>query len=289
MLIIENDNLIVYINPFGAELSKIYNKKTNLNYLWNGNPNYWEGQAPILFPIIGKLKKDYIIINGNKFKLPKHGFARDSTFTVSKKEATKVVLELHNSKTTYINYPYLFCLQVSYELIENTLSVTHKVINKDTKEMYFSLGGHPAFNCPLTNKTNFEDYYLEFEKEEQATLFLINMDTGLCSGETKKIKLTKNLHLNYNLFERDALIFENLQSKKISLKSNKHNFNISMTIDNWKYLAFWTKKDAPFICFEPWEGLPDFDNSNQDFSNKIGVRKLNAKKTFSNSYVLELQ
>ncbi|MGB1042577.1 MAG: aldose 1-epimerase family protein [Tenacibaculum sp.] len=286
MITLENKYLKAVINPTGAELTKIYSKVTQTDYLWNGDASYWGRHAPILFPIIGKLKDDYCFIDNQKYTINKHGFVREALFTVVSKNNTEVVLEFQYSKNTLQSYPFKFSLKISYKIENNKLSVEHNINNIDNKTIYFAIGGHPAFNCPLTPNSSFNDYYLEFEQEETPTLWMVNMKTGLCSGQTKQINLGNKLNLNYDLFKNDALIFEKLKSKKVILKSNKHNLNVSMSLSNWKFLAFWTKKEAPFICFEPWTSLPDLDNSNNDFTSKIGIEKLAKGKTFTNKYDL---
>ncbi|WP_435262267.1 aldose 1-epimerase family protein [Tenacibaculum sp. nBUS_03] len=289
MIALENEYLNIQFTELGAELTKIYSKKTKLNYLWNGDASFWKRHSPILFPIVGKLKDNSYEIDGTFYELPQHGFARDLNFSVINKTTSKIIFELSYSKQTLTKYPYKFSLQLSYELKENQVVVTYKVINKDDKTMFFSIGAHPAFNCPLVEKTSFSDYYIEFEKLETPTQLFLNPKSGFRNNTSKKVNLGKQINLSYELFKNDALMFEGIESKKVSLKSTKHNHGIHLHIPNWKYLAFWTKKTGtPFICFEPWMGIADTENTNKNYLTKEGILEVNENKSYKNEYRFEV-
>ncbi|WP_299136084.1 aldose 1-epimerase family protein [uncultured Tenacibaculum sp.] len=289
MITLENEYLTIQFKKLGAELTKIYSKETKLNYLWNGDATFWKRHAPILFPIVGKLKGNTYKINGEFYELPQHGFARDLEFSIVNKTTSKITFELTYSKETLINYPFKFTLQVSYELKKNQVLVNYKVINVDDTTIFFSIGAHPAFNCPLVKGTSFNDYYLEFEKAEKPTQLFLNPQTGFRNNISKTINLEKQIDLSYDLFKNDALMFEGIESKKVSLKSKKHNHGIHLHIPNWRYLAFWTKKtNTPFICFEPWMGIADNENTDQIYSTKEGIQELSVNKTYENEYRFEV-
>lgn len=289
MIALENEYLKIQLTELGAELTKIYSKKTKLNYLWNGDASFWKRHSPILFPIVGKLKDNSYEIDGTFYELPQHGFARDLNFSVVNKTTSKIIFELSYSKQTLTKYPYKFSLQLSYELKENQVVVTYKVINKGDKTMFFSIGAHPAFNCPLVEKTSFNDYYIEFEKPETPTQLFLNPKSGFRNDTSKKVNLGKQINLSYELFKNDALMFEGIESKKVSLKSTKHNHGIHLHIPNWKYLAFWTKKTGtPFICFEPWMGIADTENTDQNYLTKEGILEVNENKSYKNEYRFEV-
>lgn len=277
MLSLENDQLQIHLKTAGAELTKIYSKKTALDYLWKGDAKFWKRHAPVLFPIVGKLKNHTYFLGDKKFNLPQHGFARDNEFTVVSESASKIVFELSFSEKTLEIYPYQFQLFISYEIVESTLKIEYKVVNSDDKELFFSIGAHPAFSCPLTKNSDFSDYFIEFDQEETPLQYALNQDNGLREENPKPKSLGKQLDLNYELFEQDALIYKNIQSKKVSLKSTKHDHGIDFECTNWEYFAFWTKENAPFICFEPWMGAADLETTNQEFTKKDGILKLAPK------------
>ncbi|WP_299837216.1 aldose 1-epimerase family protein [uncultured Tenacibaculum sp.] len=285
-MILENEQLHIELKTAGAELTKIYSKTTQLNYLWNGDEKFWKRHAPILFPIVGKLKEHAYYVDSYKFNLPQHGFARDNDFTVVSSTSNSVTFELRFSEKTLEIYPYKFKLRVSYTLIENTIKIEYQVNNEDDKAIYFSIGAHPAFSCPITSDGAFSDYYVEFEKNEQPEQYFLNQENGLRKATPSKRSIGNKLDLNYDLFADDALIFKHIQSNKISLKSVKHNHGLEFLSSDWEYFAFWTKKDAPFICFEPWMGAADLETTDQDFTTKDGIIELVKNNTFTQEYTI---
>lgn len=287
MITLENDHLQIVIKSAGAELTKIYSKETQLNYLWNGNPKFWKRHAPILFPIVGKLKEHTYYVDDKKFHLPQHGFARDQEFNMVSKTDSEVVFELSFSEKTLEIYPCQFKLFICYALQGNTLKVEYKVQNHDNKDIFFSIGAHPAFSCPLTDETSFSDYYVTFEESETPLQYSLNKENGLRKEQPIQKSLGKKIDLNYDVFKDDALIFKGIQSKKVSLKSNKHQHGINFHFSDWEYFAFWTKKDAPFICFEPWMGAADLETTNQDFIQKDGIIKLSKNDKFTQEYSIK--
>jgi len=284
-MIIENDVLLVEIKSAGAEMTRVYSKTTKLEYLWKGDPTFWGRHAPVLFPIIGQVKDKTYTVDGNNFHLSQHGFARDNEFTIINQEPDAVTLELTSSDELTKVYPFKFALKVSYSLSNNELFVSYQVINKDEKEIIFSIGGHPAFNCPLVEGTSFDDYYLEFPEKETPTQIHLNTQTGLRNGKEEQVDLGNKIDLNYDLFKNDALIYEGLKSSGVSLLSTKHQHGLTFGFNDWRYLAFWTKeKNAPFVCLEPWCGITDADDSKGEFKNKLAVENLGVEKRFSIEY-----
>ncbi len=286
---LENETLEIAINEKGAELNKLYAKKTNIDYLWRPKEPFWQRQSPILFPIVGRLKEDQFIENDTKYTLPKHGFARDSIFTVLTQTQERITLAFNYSDETLAIYPFKFSLEVTYSLKKNKVIVHFNVVNNDTKKMYFSLGAHPAFSCTMKPEDAFEDYYIAFDTAENASQLFLNKTTGFRNGKSKNVRIKKTLPLSHKLFENDALIFENIQSKKVSLRSNNHENGIHMHLPKWQYLAFWTQSSgAPFICFEPWMGINDADTSSQILSDKTGIIHLEPEQSYENHYTLEV-
>lgn len=287
-MILENESLLIEFKLAGAELTRIYSKSTKLDYLWEGDSSYWNRQAPVLFPIVGGLKDKKYVVDGVEYELPQHGFARDSEFKIIEQQKDFVVLELQHSTETLKIYPFKFSLQITYRIDKNKLYVGYKVINKDIQEILFSIGGHPGFKCPLIEDTLFEDYYFEFDEDEKPTQTFININLGLRKEKELQVNLGKKIPLNYQLFENDALIYEGLKSTEVSLLSTKHKHGLKFDFTNFNYLAFWTKgKDAPFICIEPWCGIADSEEGQNDFSEKLGIEKLPADSTFDIEYSME--
>lgn len=284
MIVLENSHLKISIKTKGAELTSVFFKENNTEYLWQGNPDFWGRQSPVLFPFVGRLKNNTFYIEGKSYEQSQHGFARDSDFELVEDTGTQKTFELNSSSETLEIFPYRFTLQIIYKLYEKTLLVSYKIVNTDKETIYFSFGAHPAFNCPLFNSSSFSDYYIEFEKEETVNQLFLNKENGLIRTEKKKLEKIRKIPLNYDLFSNDALIFEKITSKSVSLKSTKHSNGIKLFAENWDYFAFWTKKNASFICFEPWMGIADFENTNQVFKEKVGVKSLSVGNAFTANY-----
>lgn len=284
--VIENDFLTVSSSNTGGELYNITSKTSNTEFLWNGNPEFWRFHAPILFPIVGKVKNGQYRVNGTTYELPQHGLARVRDFNVVSLENNKIVYELKYSEDTLKVYPFKFSLYISYELIENTLKTSYKVVNLDDTDIYFSIGAHPGFMCPLNADESLEDYYFEFNKKENADLITLDLNAGLISHNTIPYLKDENIiPLNKDLFKDDALIFKNLDSNLISIKSKNHNKGVSMDFTGFPYLALWAMPGGcPFVCIEPWFGHADFADFDGEFKDKAGIQQLEIGQEFNCSY-----
>jgi galactose mutarotase-like enzyme len=162
MLTISNQALTVSISAQGAELQSIFNKHTQLEYLWDANPAFWPKKSPALFPIVGGLKNGVYAFEGKQYPLGRHGFARESVFSVSEQTESSIVLSLEANAKTRAVYPFEFKFSLAYRVEGNQLFVTYLVENTGDKDLFFSVGAHPAFKVPLTNGTSYEDWFLEF-------------------------------------------------------------------------------------------------------------------------------
>lgn len=283
---IENDFLAISSSTHGGELHSIKSKNSNIEFLWNGNPEYWKYHAPILFPIVGKVKNGQYKVDGQTYELPQHGLARVRDFNIINHENNKVTYELKYSEDTLKVYPFKFSLYISYELIDNSLKVSYKVVNLDDKTIYFSIGAHPGFMCPLNDDETLDDYYFEFNKCETADLMTLDMSVGLISHNTIPYLKNENIiPLNKELFKNDALIFKNLDSNIISIKSKNHNKVLSMDFTGFPYIGLWAMPTGcPFVCIEPWFGHADFTDFNGELKDKAGIQSLEVGAEFNCSY-----
>ena len=287
---LENSQLKITVNTVGAELCKITSVKNNTEFMWDANPNVWGSFAPNLFPIIGALKEDTYIFEDTNYSLPKHGMVRNNKSVVLHEQTpNSLTFKLAFSEASLKIYPFKFEFYITYKLVNNTIEVLHTVKNVDDKLLYFSVGGHPAFKCTVFENEVYEDYFLEFEHIENSKTHLINMENGLISDATKPIfNNTNKLPLTHNLFNEDALIFKDLKSKKVALKSKTHGEVLSVSYKEFPYLGIWAKPTGDYVCIEPWLGIADNENTNQDFKTKEGIIKLDAGKTFEASYFIEI-
>lgn len=286
---INNDILSIAVKPTGAELSSLKNLKTGIEHLWQGNSEFWTGQAPNLFPVIGLLKDGEFTYEGKTYQMPKHGFVRhNKNFKLKEESDNKLVFELEFSEETLKIYPFKFRFQISYTLNQNKLEVAHKVVNLDDKALYFSLGGHPAFNAPISSNEAYEDYYLEFDQKLDLRTHLLDQN-GLVSTKTEGILDNEDkIRLHKNLFDNDALIFKNIPSKKVSLKSQNSGEILNVEYSDFKNLGIWAKPGAPYVCIEPWLGIADLADTNKDFTTKEGIEKLESNADFTAIYTITI-
>lgn len=282
---IANELLTISVNQVGAELCKIQSIPSGKDYMWEGNPEIWGSTSPVLFPVIGAIKKGFVIYNGKEYAFPRHGFVRNNPKVQLRSQTSDTLtFGLHWDDELLETYPFYFNFEISYTLKGNKIIITHQVSNEGQNLMYFSLGAHPAFKVPMNEGEAYEDYYLEFEESETDSTWLL-AEGGLVGNITKAMLNESNiLRLDSHLFDNDALIFKNLKSKKVSLRSEKPKPSITMEYQDFSYLGIWAKPNAPFVCIEPWLGIADSSDSDQKLENKEGILTLKAGDKFNASY-----
>lgn len=287
---IKNEFLSISVNPVGAELSSIKNLETGVEHLWQGDPEIWASQAPNLFPVIGVLKNGEYIFEGKTYKMPKHGFVRyNENIELKSKTEDELIFELNYSEESLKQYPFKFRFEIGFILKDKSLEVSHRIYNLDDKTIYFSLGGHPAFNAPISVNEVYEDYYLEFDQKLDLRSYLLN-EEGLISEKTVGILDNENkIRLKKDLFENDALIFKNIPSKKVSLKSKNSGTVLSVEYTDFKNLGIWAKPGAPYVCIEPWLGIADVEGTDQNLKTKEGMEQLEPGKNFQANYIINVE
>ena len=285
---IKNKFIKAKIKSFGAELNSLQKIDEDLEYIWQGDSKYWNRHSPILFPIVGRLKDDSYFYKKQKFNMTQHGFARDKEFELIEKQDDFIEFKLCSDEITLEIYPFSFELYLSYKLEKNGLIISYKVLNKSDDKMFFSIGAHPAFNWTLKENEKKEDYFLEFENINHTKRYFLN-DKGLVYKSVDLEIKENKIALNEELFKDDALVFNDLNIKSVSLKnSNNQNF-IKVNFNNFPYLGIWSKPSgSPFICIEPWFGVADEDSSNQNFEDKKGLINLEKDGIFSCFYSVEI-
>ena len=287
---IENDVFEIGITEIGGELCSFKSKKTAKEYIWQAEPEIWGSHAPVLFPIVGGLKNNTFFHNDKEYSLPRHGFIRrNESLKVIEQSTNSIIIQLLSNPKTLESYPFHFDFQIQFSLKGNKLNIAHKVINKGNDIMPFSLGAHPAFNCPLNESESYNDYYIEFQQEEDLNTWELNQE-GLISHEGKKIlHNSKVIKLHAGLFKNDALIFKSLKSKEIKLASRKSSQEIIVQFHDFKSLGLWAKPQASFVCIEPWLGYADSENTTQILSEKEGIILLKPQEEFNASYSIEIR
>lgn len=272
---LSNSELSLSVQKTGIELCSVISQKTGTEYIWQANPEIWGSHAPVLFPIIGALKNGMYFYDGETYTLPKHGLVRRSGKPrLTHQTEDSLSFNLIWDHETLKQYPFKFEFRTRYSLSGTAISVDHTVINHGDGPMYFSLGGHPAFNCPLHENETYSDYALEFEQVETDPALLLDSDGLVSDNQRPILKNSKNLPLNNHMFDDDALIFKNLRSRAVSLVSKHSGRILKMTYNGFPYLGIWAKPGAPFICIEPWQGIADASDTTQEFTQKEGIISL---------------
>lgn len=288
MTILQNKKLKATFNELGAELVSLINLETGKEIIWEGNPDFWGGQSPVLFPTVGALKDDSYIFESETYEMPRHGFARRKFFEVKNSSENEVVFELNSDEETLKFYPFDFSLEIKYTLTENKLTVSYNVKNTSEKELHFFLGAHPGFAIDTKNGLNYDDYEIAFSEDEK--LEIHPLIDNLISIETQTIKLeNKTLPLSHELFSKDALVMTNMKSRELILRNNKNQEKVIFTFSNFPYFGIWSAKNADFVCLEPWQGIADFEDHNKDFTQKFGILKLKRNEEWKADWAVEIE
>ena len=248
---------------------------------------YWKRHSPVLFPIVGKLKKNATLIGGRTYELPQHGFARDLEFEPITKLDNFHSYVLKSNKYTLAKYPYEFELYNTYRTEGNKLTTIYKVVNTGLINLPFGIGGHPAFKIEQEELKK-GHYYLEFEQEEEKIHFLYLID-GLIGTEYAKnpMENKKIIPIGPHTFDNDALIMKGITSNKISLKKRiTEETVLTMDFTDFPYLAIWSKPNAPFICIEPWFSTADTIKGSGVFTQKRDLISLKPNDSFECKYTV---
>ena len=263
MIVLKSDQLCVEFQTLGGALSSIKDKD-DVEYLWQGDPTYWSGQAPVLFPICGSVRNDTVLYDKEdgsqkEGKIPRHGLVRKKDFTLVEQTDNSVTFAIEDDEEMYANYPYHFRLEITYTVTGKTIRTQYKIYNKEAeKSMPYFIGGHPGFNCPLLDDEVYEDYYLEFEKPETCTVPKPFPETGMLDLKDRNSWLNnqKEIDLNYDFFSYDAVTLDELGSRTVALRSRKHDKGLKLDFKEFPNLIVWsTLNKGPFIALEPWSGL----------------------------------
>ncbi|MFN8250731.1 MAG: aldose 1-epimerase family protein [Ferruginibacter sp.] len=286
MIILQNETLTAVIAQKGAELQQLKHNHNGINYLWSGDAAYWGKYSPVLFPIVGGLKDDTYYCKGHTYKLPRHGFARDRDFTVQQLSSTEALFTLHDDEHSWEVYPFSFNFKIRYQLNQNWLACTYEVYNSGEGTLLFSVGAHPAFAVPLQPGLQYSDYYLELNKQE--ALHRWKLENGLLSSSATAIAMEgSRIPLQAALFYEDAIVLKGLQSNCITLASERDEHGLNFYFNDFPFFGIWAAKDAPFVCLEPWCGIADSVNHNQQLAEKEGINMLEPGHHFSRTWSVE--
>lgn len=281
IITISNSTISASIDSLGAEIIRL--EKDNQNYIWTVDETYWNKTSPILFPIVGRLKNDIYSYNSKSYELHRHGFARNFEFKILNQTENSVVFILESNSETLKNYPFEFELHLEYLVEGNDLKMKYTVQNKSQVTMPFSIGAHPAFAIDGV----ITDYSLDFNENEEFISY--ELENEQFNNSFKKIpSKNRKINLDYSLFEKDAIVFKNLKSNKITVSKNNQP-HLSVEFEGFPYLGIWTKPNAPFLCIEPWCGLADNINHNGNILEKEGINYIVPNENFIRKITINLK
>lgn len=284
---LQSGELRVTIADAGAELMDIEEILTGKKYLWHGDAAYWGRRSPVLFPIVGSLKNKEYKYNGKIFPMSQHGFARDMEFTMTEHTVDTIWFELKADAETKKKYPFQFRLEIGYQLLGRELKVMWKVTNEDKKTMFFSIGGHPAFLCPIDGQGKQTDYYLLFDQKKDLTYGKLSKN-GLIESQSNVLQTKEGIMpIDAHLFDDDALVVEGGQAHEVSLAGPDRKPYLTVRFDA-PLFGLWSpaKKHAPFICIEPWYGRCDKEEFEGMLADREYGNELRPGKVFQADYTI---
>lgn len=296
---LENSKLVLVLDTKGAELHSVVGVRESRDqlerreYLWGGDPKFWGRHAPVLFPFVGTQKDKEIKHEGKRYPMTQHGFARDKEFIIVSQEEHKVWFQLNSDDDTKKCYPFDFVLFIGYELLENTIKVSYRVENPSDETIYFAIGAHPAFYCPIKEGTGQEEYSFRFPKLSTLTYYGIQLESGLKEDRKyQKSLITEGdygyLPIEPGLFDGDALIMEQSGVQEIALCSPEKTPYVIVRFDA-PLFGLWSPagKCAPFVCIEPWYGRCDGVGFDGEIKDKEYINTLEKGKRFEKSYTMQ--
>lgn len=286
MQTIKSGHLSAEIDEHGAQLTHLVDTNADFDYIWNND--LWPKHAPILFPAIGRSNDDAYLINGKKYEMPQHGFAGDSDFEVVDKQADKVAFQLKANADTKKFYPFDFTLKVTFSLSKTGLNVHFDVKNNGDEDLSYSLGYHPAFNVPIASEGDFDNYRLAIEPAEKSldTYEIVKTPNPYRSGKVTPLPNFSDgiVKLDHQMFEKGLLIIKNTGIKTVRLYSETDtSHSVTVNVADFDHVTLWTKEgtNAPFLCIEPFNGLPDVHGDLVELADKEGNHHTGAGLTSS--------
>ncbi|WP_455383186.1 aldose 1-epimerase family protein [Salinispira pacifica] len=280
---IENERFTATVAAAGAELRSLYDRLTGRELMWQADPAWWKGTAPVLFPVVGGLRNGSYRHGGREYRLPQHGFARGSQFRLGSGGQDWVELLLESGPATREVYPFEFRFAVRFALERVGLDVRYRVENSGTGEMLFSIGSHPAFNMPFDGG-NIERYYLLFETEEENRRLYFR-DGCIVEGRSGEVfESSRVVGLSRTMFDAGPIILPEIRSQELCIRKGGSSRSLIVRLGGAPSLGIWSKPGAPFVCIEPWFGLPDPENSSGELAEKPGILRLAAGDAWSGGW-----
>jgi len=287
LVTLENGRFRAAVSGLGGELRSLFDKERGREILWQADPAWWKGSAPVLFPIVGGLREGRYLHAGREYRLGQHGFARTSEFELVSAGRDSAEFRLVSGEGTRAVYPFDFELRLSYALGATGMKHRATVRNTGSGALLFSLGFHPAFNLPL-GRGRLENHHVLFESPEEPLRWFFK-DGLMVSGKTASVfESSRVIALSRGLFEHGPVILRAPRSKSFALVDGSTGESLVLRTGQVPNLALWSKPGAPFVCLEPWFGLPDPDDSGGELASKPGILRLEPGRVFEAGYEVDL-
>lgn len=286
---LKNQEITIEVTSAGAELKSLKDNHTGTEYMWCGDAAYWGRTSPVLFPLVGTYKNNETTYQGKKYSMSQHGFARDMEFELVSQTEDSIFFALKDSEVTREKYPFAFYLELGYRLNGRSIEVLWKVKNPAEETMYFSIGGHPAFNCPLNGEGKQTDYKISFDVEDKVVSSLLKPGAGVTDTRIEYPLEHGQMAVTADLFDNDALILEHHQAHQLSLVNPEGEKYITVAFDA-PLVGIWspTGKNAPFICIEPWYGRADHEKFNGTLEEREWGNQLMSGEEFKAAYTITI-
>ena len=293
-VILKNENLKIEVNLHGAELKSLYNMDTDTEYLWCADPAYWNRTSPVLFPFVGGVKNGVYRHNGEEYRIGQHGFARDREFALVSRTEDTVWFSLEDDESSRMIYPFAFRLEIGYQLLKDGVKVMWRVKNPAETDMYFSIGAHPAFNCPLRKGEKQTDYSIRLQggdgNDVEAFVNTIFGQGGTVTAEHETVELNHGLlPITEHTFDNDAKVIENAQVQRVALIDESGEEILAVEFDA-PLVGIWSppKKNAPFVCIEPWYGRCDSEVFAGELKDREWEQVLKPGEEFAAEYKIRV-
>lgn len=285
---LKNESCTVKCVQNGAMLNSLV--KNGIEYLWQGDKNYWAGQAPVCFPIVGVLKDGKAKAFGKECAMSRHGVARINPFEIKEQGKNYVTFVQHSTDETKAQFPFDYTLEIKYTLNGDTVTTEYTVINTGNDKLPFTIGGHPAFNCPLCDDEVFEDYSVKFDKVLSKKCLRPDVHTGLVdvSKRFSVLENTDEIKMDHSLFVDDAMVFDNMEAKR-ALLIGKNGKGVKVEYQDFANVLVWSSANGgPFVAIEPWTGISTCLDENEIFENKRGMTVLEPNEQASYKFKITL-
>lgn len=293
-VVLKNENLKIEVNLHGAELKSLYNMDTDTEYLWCADPAYWNRTSPVLFPFVGGVKNGVYRHNGEEYRIGQHGFARDREFALVSRTEDTVWFSLEDDESSRMIYPFAFRLEIGYQLLKDGVKVMWRVKNPAETDMYFSIGAHPAFNCPLRKGEKQTDYSIRLQggdgNDVEAFVNTIFGQGGTVTAEHETVELNHGLlSITEHTFDNDAKVIENAQVQRVALIDESGEETLAVEFDA-PLVGIWSppKKNAPFVCIEPWYGRCDSEVFAGELKDREWEQVLKPGEEFAAEYKIRV-